>query len=169
MRPYSPAVTLEEFHCALHNLKGGLISLRQYKWFIEVPVATREESKVSHSNSRKTMIFPPQSEMRPDSPAVTQKQSQAPTHKMKGDLTSLRKHERFLEVPVTGGGEHHVSHHNLSKTTRSSPQSEMRPFSPVAHQEQSRLPSQNTKRGLTPFIQVKRCPQIHVTTREEPR
>ena len=57
----------------------------------------------------------------------------------------------------------------LKKTTRFISQRKMRPDSPVATWEQSRLPPGKSKGGLTPFLQLKRLPKILVATGEEPR
>ena len=105
MRMYSPAVTREEFHSAPHNLKKGLTSLRQQEGFPEVTVLIREEPNTSHCNPRNTTRFPPQCKMMLDSPAVTQEQSHATPHNSKGDLTSLRKHKRFPDVPMASWEE----------------------------------------------------------------
>ena len=43
--------------------------------------------------------FPPQLEMRPVSPAMTQEESQSVSGNEKGVLTSLRNHKSFTAVP----------------------------------------------------------------------
>ena len=100
MRPYSSAATRKKSRVFPHNLKGSLTSLRQHDRLPEFPVATREEPEASHRNSRNTTRFPPICDMRPDSPAVTLEQPHAPPPNSKGELTSLRKHDRFPEVLV---------------------------------------------------------------------
>ena len=179
MRPYSAAATWQESLGSPHNSRGGLIPLRQHERFPEVPIATQEECQVSHSNSRKTMRFPLQREMTPDSSAATREKSRVLPHISKGGLTPLRQHERFPEVPVTNRGEPCFSRLNLRwskigflctalKEIPSFPsQLDRFPDSPedtwdqpsmqdnaiyhTATWEQSRVPSRNQNRVLTPF------------------
>ena len=63
-RPNSPAVTGEQSCALLHNLKGDLTSLRQYKRFPEVPITIQEGPQASCCNSRKNTRFPTQCDMR---------------------------------------------------------------------------------------------------------
>ena len=71
----------------------------------EGPVVTQVDPRDTHHNSRGTPSFPPQLEMRPDSPAVTREQSQVLPGNLKGALTPLRHHNRYPEVPVATGEE----------------------------------------------------------------
>ena len=98
---------------------------------------------------------------------MTREESSNPTCTLKGNLTSLRQDERLPEVSVTTPVELQTSSLNLRKSTRFHPQCEIRPFSPAAPQEQSRVPSPNSKGDLTPVMQFKRFPEISITTQEE--
>ena len=133
----------------------------------------------SYRNLRGTQTFPPQlnkhheiptqCELRPNSPAVTREESGNPTCTLKGDLTSLRQDERLPEVSVATRVELQTSSLNLRKSTRFHSQCEIRSLSPAAPQEQSRVPSLNSKGALTPVMQFKRFPEISITTQEESR
>ena len=114
-----------------------------------------EGTHTSCHNSRNTLRFPLPHELRPDSPAVTPEHSCAGPRNSNGDLTSLRQHERLPELLVVRSEEPQTSHCNSRQTTRFPHQREMRPFSPAATQEQSHVPSQNSRGGLTPFVQLK--------------
>ena len=130
-------------------------------------------------NSRNTLGFTLPCELRPDSPAVNSEHSRALTRNSNGDLTSLRQHKRLPEFPIVHGEESQASCCNLRHTMRFSNQCEMRPFSPAAPPEQSRVPSQNSRGGLTPFMQLKGAqrspsqlemkPEFPATSQEEPR
>ena len=78
-----------------------------------------------------------------------------------------RKHERSPEVPVATLEEPQAWHRISRKTTRFPPQREMRPFSSEVPWEQSQVLSLNSKRGFTPFMQLKGFPEIPFTTRDE--
>ena len=69
--------------------------------------------------------------------------------------------------PITTQEEHQTSRHNWRKTTRFSPQCMMRPFSAAVCQEKPHVPCWNSKGYLTPFMQLKKFPQIPILTREE--
>ena len=102
MRPSSIAPTPEESREAPHNSKGFLISQRQHERLPQVPFATRGNPHFL-PQLEKHFEIPPSMRMRPDSPAVTPEQSRAPPRNSKGDLTSLRQHERLPEYPVLTG------------------------------------------------------------------
>ena len=107
-------------------------------------------------NSRNTLRFPLPCELRPDSPAVTPEHSCcARSHNSNGDLICLRQQGRLPELPVVPAEEPQASRRNSTQTTKCPRQREMRPFSPAAPLEQSRVPSQNLRGGLTPFMQLK--------------
>ena len=55
----------------------------------EIPVATEEEPRISHRKTRKATRFPPQCEMRPDSPAATGEQSRVNSSQLEGMVDSL--------------------------------------------------------------------------------
>ena len=100
MRPYSPVVTQEESRGFPRNKKGGLTSLRQHERFSDVSNETVQKLKVTHSNTRNTMRFPSQCEMRLDSPAVTGEESQgAPRERL------LLNHAKTLGFLAPGGEE----------------------------------------------------------------
>ena len=130
-------------------------------------------------NSRNTLRFPLPCELRPDSPAVTLEDLGAGPCNSNGDLTSLRQHERLSEFPMVTEEKPQASRHNSRQTTRCPRQREMKPFSPPAPREQSQVPSQNSRGGLTPFMQLKgaqRTPsqlvmkaKFPATPQEEPR
>ena len=129
-------------------------------------------------NSRNTLRFPLPCELRPDFPAVTLELSCAGPRNLNGDLTSLRQHDRLPELPVLPFKEPQASLHNSRQTTRFPLQCEMRSFSSASPREQSRVPSQNSRGGLTPFMQLKgaqtspsqlvRKAEFPTTTQEEP-
>ena len=114
-----------------------------------------EGTHTSCRNSRNTLRFPLQCELRPDSPAVTPEHSCTRPRNLNGDLTSLRQHKRLPEFLVVPGEESQASRRNSRQTKRFPRQCEMRPFSPAAPREQSQVPSQNSREGLTPFMQLK--------------
>ena len=101
MRPYSPAVTRKQSRTPPCNSNGDLTSLRQHERLPEFPVITDEESQASRSNSRKTMRFPPQRELRPFAPAAPRKHSQIPSHNLKGGLTPFMQLQSFPKIPIT--------------------------------------------------------------------
>ena len=138
-----------------------------------------EGNHTSCHNSRNTLRFPLPCELRPDSPAVTPEHFGSRPCNSNGYLTSLRQHERLPDLPVVPAVEPQASSRNLRQTTRFPRQREMRPFSPAVPQMQSRVPTQNSRGGLTPFMQLKgaqRSPsqlkmkaEFPTTPREEPR
>ena len=75
--------------------------------------------------------------------------------------------QRVPEVPIVTGEEHQVSCCNSRITRRFSLQREMRTFSTVTSLVKSHLPSRASKGFLTPLIQLKKFPNIPVSTREE--
>ena len=130
-------------------------------------------------NSRNTLGFTLPCELRPDSPAMTPEHFCACPCNSNADLTSLRQHKRLPEFPIVHGEESQASCCNLRHTMRFSNQCEMRPFFPASPREQSRIPSQNSRGGLTPFMQLKGAQrflsqlamktEFPTKTREEPR
>ena len=139
--------------------------------------ATPEVPRDTCSNPRGTPSFPPQLETRHYSPAATREKSQCAPHNSKGGLTSMRQHERFPEFPVS------IKRIpcfllQLEKNHKIPPQQEMRTDSPALTREQSHIPPQNSKGGLTSFMQIQgppekpaqleRNPDFPATTREEP-
>ena len=96
MRPYSPASTREESCGSPRNLKGCLTPLRQYEWFPEIPVTTREEPRVSY-NKWKGHRVPPQLKIGPVSSATTQMEPRVSPHNMTGSLTPLLQLEKNPE------------------------------------------------------------------------
>ena len=101
--------------------------------------------------------------MRSICPAVTQEQSPAPPRSSNGDWTSLGHHDRLPEFPVVT----QESCRNSRKTTRFPHHREMRPFFSAGPRVQSRVPSQNSTVGLTPFRPLDGHQEIPVSTREE--
>ena len=99
---------------------------------------------------------------------MTPEQSHAPPRNSNRDLTSLRQHERLSEFPVVPGEESQASHRNLSKPRRFPRQSEMRPFFPTAPREQSRVPSPDSRGGVTPFMQLKGAQRSRHNSRLNP-
>ena len=93
--------------------------------------------------------------MRSTCPAVTREQSPAPPHNLNGDWTSLGQHERLPEFPVVT----QESRRNTRKTTRFSRHCKMRPFPAAAYQGKSHVPSSNSKRYLTHFLQLIKFPK----------
>ena len=114
-----------------------------------------EGTQTSCGTWRNTLTFHLPCKLRPDSPVVTPEQSRTPPHNSNRELTPLRQHERLPEFPVVPGEESQASRCNWRNTRRFSHQREMRPFSPTAPREQSRVPSPDSRGGMTPFIQHK--------------
>ena len=85
------------------------------------------------------------------------------------DLTSWRQRKWVPEVPGATREEPQVSRRNSRKTRGFSPQCEMRPFSRAVSREEYQVPSCNAKVYLTPFMQLRKSPEIPVPTREENR
>ena len=75
----------------------------------------------------------------------------------------------MFEVPVATREKPQVSCCDSRNPRRFSPQREMRPLSVAASREKSHLPSLALKGYLTPFRQLKKFPDIPVSTREEHR
>ena len=140
MKPYFPAATREESQGVPHNLKGGLISLKQHERFPEVPVETQVGPKAPGLNSRNTTRFSPQFEVKPYSPEATQEESRGASRNSKTTMTSLRHHERFPEVPVTSQEEPKPSCCYWRNITRFSPQPKMRPSSPALPRDNPEIP-----------------------------
>ena len=80
-----------------------------------------------------------------------------------GDWPFLRPPERVPEVPVVS--REHLP--QLEKSRRFSPPGEMRPISAEASPGKSHLTSGTSKRSFTPLLQLKKFPDIPVSTREE--
>ena len=174
--PEFPTSTWDEALFSCSDLKGILrcpLQLERRPHFPEatweVPWRPRRKSRGTQSIPRHHHKICPSSELRHDSPAVTQEQSRSPVRNLKGDLTSPRQQERFPEVPVATQDVSQASRHNLRKTMRFPAQYKMMNFSTAAPQEQSQFPSRNLKEGLTPFMQLKVFPKIPITTWKEPR
>ena len=130
--------------------------------------ATPEVPRDTCSNSRRTPSFPPQLEIRHYSPAATREKSQCAPCNSKGGLTSMRQHERFPEFPVS------IKRIpcfllQLEKNHEISPQCEIRPGSPALTQEQSRVPPQNSKGGLTSFMQLQGFPEKPAHLERKPK
>ena len=114
------------------------------------------------------MEIPSSCEMRPGPPPVMPEHSRACPRNSNGDLTFLRQHERLPEFLMVPGEESQATCCNSRQTTRFTCPREMRPFLPAVPREQSRVPSQNSRGGWTPFMQLK-GPTIPVPTRDESR
>ena len=137
-----------------------------------------ERTQTSCHTSRNILRFALPGELRPYSPVMTPEQSCTPPHNSNRDLTSLRQHKRLPEFLVVLGEESQASRRNSRKPRRFPRQREMRPFSPTAAREQSRVPSPDSRGGVTPFMQLKgaqRSPsqlemkaEFPATSREEP-
>ena len=97
---------------------------------------------------------------------MTPEQSRAPPCNSNRDLTSPRQHERLPEFSMVPGEDSQASHHNSKKPRRFPCQREMRPFSPTVAREQFRVPSPDSRGGVTSFMQLWR-PRDPVTTRDE--
>ena len=82
---------------------------------------------------------------------------------------NMRVSLRFPEVPDAAWEEPRASGSNSRKTKRFPSQHKMRLDSPVATQEQSRVPPHNSKGGLTACMELQRFSEIPVATREESR
>ena len=125
-----------------------------------------ERTLTTGRTSRNTLRFPLPCKLRSYSPVVTPEQTRDPPRNLNGDLTSLRQHKRLPEFPVVPGEKSQASHHNWRKTRKCPHQREMRCFFPAAPREQSRVPSPDSRRGVTSFIQL-RSPRDSVTIRDE--
>ena len=79
-------------------------------------------------NSRGTLRFLPQLEMRPSSIAPNPVESQEAHPNSTVFLTSHRHPEKFREVTVTTREEPYASHHNSRQTMKFSPADVRRPF-----------------------------------------
>ena len=130
-------------------------------------MATRG-TQTSCCTSRNTLRFPLPCELRPHSPAVTPEQSRVPPRNSNRDLTSLRQHERLPEFLVLPGEESQASCLNSRKPRRFPRQREMRPFSPTAPREESRVRSPDSRGGVTPFMQLKGAQRPHHNSRLNP-
>ena len=82
-----------------------------------------------------------------------------------GDWPFLRPPERVPEVPIISR-EHLLQ---LEKSRRFSPPGKIRPISAEASRGQSKLTSGTSTGSFTPFLQLKKFPNIPVSTREEAR
>ena len=131
------------------------------------PVETPEEPRDSCQRGLGTLRLWPQLQMRTSGPVVTAEESQEAPRNSYGDWTFLRPCKRVSEVPIVTLEGPQVCCHNSRNTRTFSPQGEMRPFSTVALQEKSYLPSLASKVSLTPLRQLKKFSDIPVSTREE--
>ena len=103
--------------------------------------------------------------MRPDSPAVIREQSRAPRHNSKSNLTSLRQHTRFPEVPIA------IREHKLSATTpeKSRYFPSMRDQTLILCRASRGIPGSLSKlKSLTPFMQLMRFHEISIKTERNP-
>ena len=142
MRTGSPVATREQPQVPPGNWKGGLTPFLQLESFPLIPVATREEPRASCCNLRKTTRSPRNTklggislqrlESNPEFPLATRKEvrlpfcnltgSPDPCHNSRGTPSFLMQQEISHEIP---------------------PQLKMRPDSPAAAREQSRVPPCN--------------------------
>ena len=139
---------------ATHNSKGFLTSHRQHEKLPQVPMATRR-THTSCRNWNNTLRFSFPCKLRPDSPALTPEHSCTHPRNSNGDLTSLRQHDRLPDLPIVPAEEPQASRRNSRQTTIFPHQREMRPFSPATPRMQSLVPFQNSRGGLSPFLQLK--------------
>ena len=114
-------------------------------------------TQTSCRNSRNTLRSPIPSELSPDSPAEIPDRSCTPPRNSNGDLTSLRQHERLPEFPGVPEKESQASRRISRKTRRFPCPHDMRPFVSAAPKEQSRVPSPNSRGGLTPVMPLSRA------------
>ena len=127
------------------------------------------EPEVSCRNLIKTLRFPLQRELKPDSPALNQEQSCAPHLKSNGDWTSLGQHETLPEFSVVTREKPQISPRNSRKTTRLPHHREMKPFFLGGPREQSQVPSENSIGVFTHLRPLKGLQEIPVATREQSR
>ena len=131
---------LEASHC-FSRLRGKRTCMSPHEMRPDSPVETPEEPRETCQHWRGNLRFPPQLQMRTAAMAATGKETRETPHNSRGDFTFWRPQEQVPEVPVVTRGEPQVSCCNSIKNRRFSPPREMRPFSAVASQEKSHLPS----------------------------
>ena len=144
-------ITLMEPCC---NLRGNLNSLPQLEKRPESPVVTREEPRVSCSNSR-TLSSLPQLEMRPDSPAASWEEYWILHRNSRGAPSPPIQLQRIPKRSLPHHNSRRALYHN--KRGNAIPQLKRRP--PLPQPESSLLhiatrgtvPSHHNPRGVTPL------------------
>ena len=114
MGPDPPPVILEHSRAHPRNSNGDLTFLRQHEKLPEFPMVPGEESLATHCNSRQTMRFPCQCEMRPFSPAALREQSEFPL-KTQEEAGLPSCNSRAPRIPITTLDESRRSHYKVRK------------------------------------------------------
>ena len=128
------------------------------------PVETTEDSQDPCQHWRENQRFRSQLQMRTSALSPIGEESREAPGNSHGDWNFLRQHERVPDVLFVIQEEPQVCCHNSRKTKRFSPQCEMRPFSTAASREKSDLPSWASKGSLTRLRELKKFPDIPVST-----
>ena len=128
------------------------------------PVETTEDSQDPCQHWRENQRFRSQLQMRTSALSPIGEESRKAPRNSHGDGMFLRPHERVPEVLVVTQEERAVSCCDSRKTRIFSPQCEMRPFSTAASREKSDLPSWASKGSLTRLRELKKFPDIPVST-----
>ena len=136
----------------MHPNETRTDSMGRLQKYPKIHVSTGEESSGYSTDSTEGLRPQHRRERNPE----------RPPRNSHGDWSFLRPPERVPEVPVVTG----ETLPNSRKSRRFSPPGEMRPISSEASGGSSHLNSGNSKGSL---LQLKKFPDIHVSTREEAR
>ena len=142
----------EECERACPHSRRGLTPLGRLQKYPKIHVSTGEES--SSSGTESTQVRRPRHRR--------DRNPERPPSNSHGDWPFLRPPERVPEVPVVT----RESLPNSRKSRRFSPPGKMRPISSEVSGGSSHLNSGNSKGSL---LQLKKFPDIPVSTREEAR
>ena len=149
------ATAREESERACPHSRRGLTPLGRLQKYPKIHVSTGEESSGSGSDSTQGLNPRHRRERNPE-------RSPSNSH---GDWPFLRPPERVPDVPV----ESREQLPQLEKIQEVLPSIEIRPISAEASPGKSHLNSETSKGSFTPFLQLKKFPDIPVSTREEAR
>ncbi|KAI4567702.1 hypothetical protein MJT46_007500 [Ovis ammon polii x Ovis aries] len=149
------ATALEESASAYPHSRRGLTPLGRLQKYPKIHVSTGEESSGFGPDSTQGLRPRHRRERNPE----------RPPRNSHGDWPFLRPPERVPEVPVVS--REHLP--QLEKIQEVFPPGEMRPISAEASRGQSHLTTGTSKGSFTPLLQLKKFPDIPVSTLEEAR
>ena len=154
-KPHTAATAREESACACPHSRQGLTPLGRLQKYPNIHVSTGEESSGSGTDFTQGLRPRHQRERNPERPPSN-------PHV---DWLFLSPPERVPEVPAVSREQLP----QLEKIQEVLPPGEMRPISAEASRGYSHLTSGTSKGSFTPLLQLKKVPDITVSTREEAR
>ena len=139
MRPFFSCSTSRAIPASLSKLERKLDSLYATQGGPEIPITTRDESRVSHHDLTRTPCVPPHPEMRAHSLLQLKRNPNFPSH-----------HKRRPVSPIESRVEPHGSCYK-EKGRRVPPQLQISPDSPTLAPMEHRVSPHNRMGGLSPL------------------